>query len=272
MNRFIRGGLIAIALLLVGIGTGLWFRYDVSRDAAKRSTCNGGMCGITTAMHNYLVFNQDRFPPAYLLGPDGKPWHSWRVLLLPFLSEDALYKEYKFDEPWNEPNNSKLATRMPKIYGCPSDRDGAAQFHTNYFVVVGPGTVFRDEGKTYPFGMAIREGLQLVPREIPLLRAPGSNVIGQIPRPSETILFVESKGQGINWMEPRDLTLADMSFILNDPNAPSISSRHRHPHIAMVDGTRRTAEGIDPEQLRRMCLIDPDKMPEKKEEGKQINH
>lgn len=62
---------------------------------------------IGLALHSFhATFN--RFPPAIVVGPDGKPWHSWRVLLLPYLDERALYEEYKWDEPWDGPNNRRL--------------------------------------------------------------------------------------------------------------------------------------------------------------------
>jgi Protein of unknown function (DUF1559) len=56
------------------------------------------------------------FPPAYVADRDGKPIHSWRVLILPFLEQQELYRAYNFDEPWNGPNNRKLASRVGKIY------------------------------------------------------------------------------------------------------------------------------------------------------------
>ena len=49
------------------------------------------------------------FPPAYVADRDGKPMHSWRVLILPFLEQRELYNAYNFAEPWDGPNNRKLA-------------------------------------------------------------------------------------------------------------------------------------------------------------------
>lgn len=46
--------------------------------------------------------------------------HSWRVLILPYIGEDALYNTYKFDEPWDGPNNIKLLNQIPRLYACPS--------------------------------------------------------------------------------------------------------------------------------------------------------
>ena len=42
--------------------------------------------------------------------------HSWRVLLLPYLDQLELYNAYRFDEPWDGPNNRLLADRMPRHY------------------------------------------------------------------------------------------------------------------------------------------------------------
>jgi hypothetical protein len=80
------------------------------------------------------------FPPASVADRDGKPLHSWRVLILPFLEQPELYNAYNFDEPWDGPNNRKLADKVGRIYlrsGLESD-----QVHTTSFVaVVGPETV-----------------------------------------------------------------------------------------------------------------------------------
>jgi hypothetical protein len=43
------------------------------------------------------------------------------VLILPQLGRDDLYGEYRFDEPWNGPNNKALVARMPDVYACPSN-------------------------------------------------------------------------------------------------------------------------------------------------------
>ena len=70
-------------------------------------------------MHNYHD-TYGSFPPAFVLGRDGKKWHSWRVLILPYLGQQELYAAYRFDEPWDGPNNRKLIEKMPEIFACPS--------------------------------------------------------------------------------------------------------------------------------------------------------
>jgi hypothetical protein len=70
---------------------------------------------IWSAIMKYEA-HHGHFPPPHIRGPDGTPWHSWRVLILPFLGEEKLFAEYRFDEPDNGPNNSQLLQRMPPVY------------------------------------------------------------------------------------------------------------------------------------------------------------
>jgi hypothetical protein len=67
------------------------------------------------AVANY-VEEHGHYPPAFLADENGKPMHSWRVLILPYIEERELYKQYKSDEPWDGPSNRKLASRMPRMF------------------------------------------------------------------------------------------------------------------------------------------------------------
>jgi hypothetical protein len=69
--------------------------------------CAQNLKWICLALHNYEAAN-GAFPPAYVADADGKPMHSWRVMILPYAEEPALYKKYRFDEPWDGPNNRQL--------------------------------------------------------------------------------------------------------------------------------------------------------------------
>ena len=54
---------------------------------------------IMIAAHNYHGDHQ-RLPGRAIRSKDGKPLLSWRVMLLPYLEQDQLYKQFKLDEPW----------------------------------------------------------------------------------------------------------------------------------------------------------------------------
>ena len=104
----------------------------------------------------------------------------------------------------------------------------------NYFVVIGPNSVFPG-AKTVRFDDILR------------------------PR-GETILFVESIGRGVHWMEPADLDFDSMSFELNAIGLPSVSSGHRWgPSVCTVDCSILSLKDVRPDHLREMFLIRPEK-------------
>lgn len=163
---------VLVALLLPAV--------NAAREAARRSTCVNQLKVIGIAMQNYHDAYKT-FPPAYVADAEGKPLHSWRVLILPFMDDPrlkALYDQYDFNEPWNGPNNSNLAAKIGDVYTCPSDPTKGVE--TNYVAVVGPETAWPG-----PTGMRIRD---------------------IIDGTSNTVQLVEVADAGIHWMEPRDLT------------------------------------------------------------------
>jgi hypothetical protein len=115
------------------------------------------------------------FPAAAVVGSDGATLHSWRVALLPYLGEQALYDSYKFDEPWDGEHNRQLVERIPAIY---STSESSRKGDSDYFVVTGNGTLF-DGGA-------------------PSRRESMTDAAG------ETILVVQSRRQ-IPWTRPDDI-------------------------------------------------------------------
>ena len=198
--RFIR--LVSLTVVLgLTIGFAVWIVGAVgkAREAARRTTCRGRFCQLKVALLNYHEI-YGSFPPAYIAGPDGTPWHSWRTLLLPVVNQQKLYDQYRFDEPWNSPHNRQLAEQADVMqFQCPSSPGYGTTPFTNYVVVLGEGTLF-----------------------------PGPDSVSQerLDDPEQTILLVETDGLDIHWMEPRDLDVDTMSFDVNSGDAPSISSAH----------------------------------------------
>lgn len=134
------------------------------------------------------------YPPPFIADANGKPMHSWRVLLLPFLERNDLYRQYHFDEPWDGPNNRNLADQIPDVYalhGCAKP----GNMTTNYLRVIGDKTAS-------PANRVLQE----------------SDVKDGI---SNTLFIVENVDAGIQWMEPRDLAFDTMSFTISGPNGIS---------------------------------------------------
>jgi prepilin-type processing-associated H-X9-DG protein len=109
----------------------------VKGDAAKAQGQNN-LKQIALAMHSYHDANNG-FPPAAICDKKGKPLLSWRVAILPYIEQAALYNQFKLDEPWDSENNIKLAKTLIKVYMIPGvTKDG----ETNYRVFTGGGAVF----------------------------------------------------------------------------------------------------------------------------------
>lgn len=118
---------------------------DQATDRANRAKSKQNLQTQMKAMHKYLE-EHGRFPPAAVYDREGKPLLSWRVLLLPYLGEEELFKEFKLDESWDSPHNKKLINRIPKAYvpaNIPRDESSAIF----YKVFVGKGAAF-EKGRT----------------------------------------------------------------------------------------------------------------------------
>jgi RNA polymerase sigma factor (sigma-70 family) len=110
-------------------------RADNRRLASARIKSMNNLKQIALAMHNYHD-TYAHFPPPAVYGKDGKALLSWRVLLLPYLEENDLYRQFKLDEPWDGPHNRTLLKRMPKVY-APVGTAAARPDSTFYQVFVG---------------------------------------------------------------------------------------------------------------------------------------
>ncbi len=116
--------------------------------------------------HGYL-------PPATVRGSDGQPLYSWRVLVLPHVGEEDLYRHFRLDEPWDSAYNKKLLARMPQVFAPPRIDDLVVEpFTTFYQAATGPGTAFEERSTLrspddFPDGIAntllLAEALEAVP-------------------------------------------------------------------------------------------------------------
>jgi hypothetical protein len=190
------------------------------------------------AVANYHDTN-GHYPPAYLVGPDGRPWHSWRVLILPYIEGDDILRQYRFDEPWDGPNNRLLADRMPSTYALHGDRKSGTTT-TNYLAVVGPKTVWQPGRLLGPLPVW-RPDRPIAQRDI----TDGSD---------STLLIAENRGLNVHWMEPRDLDFDTMDWTVNSPKG--ISSKYDRPAVLMANySVVRVSPGLSPATLRAMATV-----------------
>jgi hypothetical protein len=110
-----------------------------TQEAAALSQSLNNLKQIALAYHNYHDANGSG-PPAAVCDKTGKPLLSWRVLILPYIEQDALYKEFKLDEAWDSEHNKKLLAKMPKVYAIPGQtKPGGTDTHYRVFVGNGAG-------------------------------------------------------------------------------------------------------------------------------------
>ena len=221
-------GFLAVALLLAfivlmllpGVGSG---------PVALRSVCKNNMKQIGLALHAYRD-EYGCFPPAYIPDAKGRPFVSWRVLILPYLEEINLYNMYRMDEPWNGPNNFELADIQVSTYRCP-ESDHGEQTATNYLAIVG------DEA-----GFAGAE--------------PRCGDVAKVAL-DHTIVIVEVADSGIPWSMPRDLDFRELKFGVNE-SQQSISSNHRDCALALFGDSHVLAlkEGTPRSVVSALCTID----------------
>jgi hypothetical protein len=114
-----------------------------ARRAATRTECVNNLKQIVLAQHNYHA-KHDHFPPAFSASKDGKPLLSWRVLILPFLDQQALYDQFHLDEPWDSAHNRSLISKIPAVFRCPDENDASAKDgKTRYLAPRSAATIMR---------------------------------------------------------------------------------------------------------------------------------
>jgi hypothetical protein len=215
-------GSIGTFLVTPCVGWGVvWPLAALIREDSSKNVAQNDLKQVGVAMHNYhSAYN--RFPGAAIRGPNGQPLLSWRVALLPYLGENALYQQFHLDEPWDSPANRPLVMKMPKVYAHPLDQASNQAGMTHCQVCVGPGTVFEN-----PQGHKLTDILD------------GT---------SNTALVLEATNAVI-WTKPDDLNF--------NPNGalPWLGGQFSNGfHVLMCDGSVRFASNTT-NALTLRCLI-----------------
>lgn len=122
-----------------------------ARQGAQRADRMNSFKHIALAMHNYADRNK-AFPSQANYDAQGQPLLSWRVHILPYLEQGALYQRFHLDEPWDSEHNRKLIAEMPAVYMDPDSalKHMVSAGKTTYVFPVGKGTLHEGpEPKTF---------------------------------------------------------------------------------------------------------------------------
>jgi prepilin-type processing-associated H-X9-DG protein len=209
-------GFVVLGLLMI-----LLLPDVQSRRPSTRTMCANHLKQIVIALHAYHAAN-GMLPPAATLDSNGKPLHSWRTLLLPYLDQKPLFERIRLNEPWNSPYNIQFAKSDLPIYACPKTKTGLA-----YLAVRTRGGMF--DGPT--------------PRPIV-----------PIDPASLTVIVIEVPTRPISWMQPTDFEEHDLDNVLTN----GLRSEHSGgTNAGMADGSIRfLAQTIKPELFQSLLTRD----------------
>lgn len=155
---------------------------------------------------------------------DGKFLLNWRVHILPFLDEVALFEQFKLDEPWDSKTNKPLIEKIPKVFE--PIRVKANKGETFYRGFNGSDTAF-DVGKLVFFPRSFTDGT------------------------SNTIMVVEA-GEPCIWTKPDDLPY-DAAKPL-----PKLGGLFNGDfHVVFADGTVHTGSSkkMDADEFRLLLTM-----------------
>jgi prepilin-type processing-associated H-X9-DG protein len=214
---FFGGSTFLIASLFAVPSAGTADDATIAQKDLKKSSNN--LKQIALAFHIY----HDKYThfPTDITDKDGKALLSWRVAILPFIEQDALYKQFKLNEPWDSDTNKKLIEKMPPTY-APVRVQGKAG-ETFYQVFTGEDALFGEKKKP--------------------------NFLGITDGTSNTGMVFEA-GDPVVWSKP-----ADLAFDKKKP-LPKLGGLFNGDfHVAFCDGSvQMMKKNPDDKELKNLIM------------------
>ena len=230
----------------------------------KKAIDQNNLRMLGLAFHNYSDAWQVLPSSSTSEDGTGKPMHSWRVALLPYMEQTELYEKIRLDEPWDSEYNKQFHTQMPDSFRNPYLTDEQSRKGlTNYVVIVGtlPGVRPRSYNPNYPNVEAI-------------FRGPNSwDTYGRISDGlPNTILFAQRR-EPVCWMDPTGdvpikLAVQGIGTVKNGLGGVEGSEGI---NIAFADGSVHFAPNMGPNPMLEAALTcnggeslawEPEKMEE----------
>ncbi len=190
--------------------------------AARRAQCTNNLKQIALALHDYEQ-TYNALPPAHTVDAMGRPLHSWRTLILPYLEQQPLYQTIDLSKPWNDQANAKAMGTSVPVFRCPAAVGPPNT--TTYLAIAAPNGCF-------------------LPGE--------SRRLAEITDAHESTLMVIEAGEenAVPWMAPVD---ADESLVMS--LGPATKLHHEGgTNACFVDGHVQFLKASTPALVRRALM------------------
>jgi prepilin-type N-terminal cleavage/methylation domain-containing protein len=118
---------LLVVIAIIGVLIGLLVpAVQRVREAASSVQCKNNLHQIGIALHNFHD-SQHGFPAGYVsstdsVGHDTGPGWGWGAYLLPYLEQDPVYQQIRFDLQISDPANAVPRTQLMKVFWCPSEK------------------------------------------------------------------------------------------------------------------------------------------------------
>lgn len=214
-----------LCIFAVALVAGAYFAFQDARRGLLKMGNVPTMRQIAIALLEYEKTYKS-FPPPYTVDAAGNKLHSWRTLLLPYLSERSRYNAIDFSKPWDAPENARPRSVRLDVFNAPLAE--IERNETVFHVIVHPGGVFSDPAHL--------------------------TKLSDIQAPANTILVVQAgNDQATHWMEPDEYSLADFLAITS---ANSVYARGG-THVVNCDTSvpELHVQDFTPQQIEEMILI-----------------
>ncbi|MDR1478647.1 MAG: DUF1559 domain-containing protein [Planctomycetaceae bacterium] len=206
------------------LGGFLWLHISAFRERIREHACVEHLRRISMAIYLYAK-EYDKFPPSFSAASDGKPLHSWRVLILPYMGFADLYQSIRLHEEWGSDYNKQFHDKMPADFSCPACTATASKQYTNYCMILNKQALGNTDGYTL------------------------NDIIGVN---SKFIVLVERQ-MPICWMYPVDILQSDALLGVNKLDQ-GIGSNHKAGANAILSdfSSHTMPKNIDKKKLKSM--------------------
>lgn len=180
---------------------------------------------IALSMHNYSAA-YGHFPGPAMKKEGSEHAYSWRIAILPYMEQQELYDNYRFDEAWDSEHNSEVTAKMPDVFRHSSQDEDSTD--SSVFVFAGSGTMF-DSEKTLDFGDIV-DGT------------------------ANTIMLIRAKRES-HWAKPEDLSIEGDDASQLEEFEEQLMAYSEAIVASRADGSVFKMREFDADSLMKMIVI-----------------